>query len=61
MSVSHLRLAKSETRDLADVERSSDFLSQLNRPTEWEVSNSAFFAAFVVIAAFLAVVALIMR
>jgi hypothetical protein len=61
MSVSRLHLAKSETRDLAERDRSAITSWRLGEPTEWRMSNGAFFAAFVVIAAVLAVLALILR
>jgi hypothetical protein len=60
MTVSHLRVAKSETRDLAERDRVR-IIRALNQPTDWHMSNSAFFTAFVVIAAFLAVLALVLR
>ena len=58
MSSSYLRLTKSETRQLADREyRASGF----GRPVDWRMSNGTFFAAFVVIAAVLAILALALR
>ena len=60
MTVSRLRVAKSETRDLA--ERDRVYLARaLNQPTEWQMSNSTFFIAFVAIAAVLTVLALVLR
>jgi len=57
-SPSYLRLTKSETRDLADREYRARLLG---RPEEWHMSNSTFFTAFVVIAALLATLALVLR
>jgi hypothetical protein len=60
MTVSRLRVAKSETRDLA--ERDHVYLARaLDRPTDWQMSNSTFFIAFVAIAAVLTVLALVLR
>lgn len=60
MTVSRLRVAKSETRDLAERDRAA-LMRNLNQPTDWQMSNRSFFTAFVVIAAILAVVALFLR
>lgn len=60
MTVSHLRVAKSETRDLAERDRVR-LMRSLNQPTDWQMSNSTFFIAFVVIAALLTVLALVLR
>ena len=60
MTVSRLRVAKSETRDLAERDRLV-LARTLNQPTDWHMSNSTFFVAFVVIAALLAVLALILH
>src|SRR3954462_4975859 len=60
MTVSRLRVAKSETRDLAERDR-GELARAWNHPTEWHMSNSTFFTAFVVIAALLAVLALILH
>ncbi len=57
-SASYLRATKSETRELGDREYRARPLGQ---PEEWQMSNSAFFAAFVVIAAVLAVLALVLH
>jgi len=57
-SASYLRLTKSETRDLADREYRA---RSLGRPEEWQMSNRSFFAAFVVIAALVTVLALVLR
>ncbi|NVB83401.1 MAG: hypothetical protein HOV81_33825 [Kofleriaceae bacterium] len=59
MTVSRMRVAKSETRDMAERDRVQ--LGLLNEPTEWERSNAKFFIAFVVIVALLAVLALALR
>jgi hypothetical protein len=55
---SYLRLTKSETRDLADREYRA---RPLGRPVEWHMGTSTFFTAFVVIAALLATLALVLR
>ena len=57
-SASYLRLTKSETRDLADREGRA---RSLGRPEAWRMSNGAFFTAFVVIAALVALFALVLR
>ena len=61
MTVSSFRVAKSETRDLADREHVGLSGLRLGEPTEWKMSNETFFTAFVVIAAVLALLALILR
>jgi len=61
MSVSRLHLAKSETRDLAERDYHGMSGGRLGEPAEWRLSNGSFFTAFVVIAAVLAVLALILR
>lgn len=55
-----LRVAKSETRDLAERDR-VELRRALNQPTDWQMSNSTFFVAFVVIAALLTILALVLR
>ena len=55
-----LRIAKSETRDLADRDRVA-LRRALNQPTDWQMSNSTFFVAFVVVAAVLTILALVLR
>ena len=60
MTVSHLRVAKSETRDLAERDRVR-WARGLHQPTDWHMSNSTFFIAFVAIAAVLTVLALVLR
>jgi hypothetical protein len=61
MTVSRLRVAKSETRDMA--ERGRVFLGRrpLGEPSDWQMSNQTFFIAFVAILAVLAVLALVVR
>jgi len=61
MSVTALLSTKSETRQLAEDERARPVGSRLGEPTDWHMSNGAFFTAFVAIAAILAAVALIAR
>jgi hypothetical protein len=61
MTVSRFQMMKSETRDLADLDRLSSSGLGLGDPTEWEMSNQTFFKVFVVITALLAVTALILR
>jgi hypothetical protein len=60
MTVSSLRVAKSETRDMAERDRLWRARA-FDQPTEWHMSNATFFVAFVVIAALLAIVALVIR
>jgi hypothetical protein len=60
MTVSRLRVAKSETRDLAERDR-VQLARALNQPTDWQMSNSTFFIAFVAIAAALTILALVLR
>jgi len=61
MTVSRLRLAKTETRDFAERDRVGQFTSRLGETCEWNMTNRGFFTAFVVIAAVLATLALIAR
>lgn len=61
MTVSHFRIAKTETRDLAERDRIWQRGSRFGEPTEWSMSNAGFFSAFVVIAAVLAMLALVLR
>ena len=56
MSASYLRLARSETREIADREYRAGPGSLI----EWRMSNGTFFTAFVIIAALLAVLALVL-
>jgi hypothetical protein len=57
MTVTHMRFEKSQTRDLAERSRAL----QLREVEAWHTNNATFFAAFVVIAAMLAVFALALR
>lgn len=57
-SSTYLRLTKSETRDLADREYRA---RRFGQATEWHMSNRSFFTAFVVIAALVALLALVLR
>jgi len=57
-NASYLRVTKSETREMADREYQDRFV---HKADEWQMSNHAFFAAFVVIAALLTVLALFLR
>lgn len=61
MSVSHLHLNKSETRELAEKDYRHLCASRLGQPTDWKLNNSLFFTVFVAIAAVLAVLALVLR
>ena len=57
-SPTYLRLTKSETRELGDREHRARSVA---RPVEWQMSDSAFFTAFVVISALVASAVLILR
>jgi hypothetical protein len=57
MTVSRLRVAKSETRDMAEHDR----IVRRMQTSEWHMSNATFFSAFVGIAAVLTVLALVLR
>lgn len=57
-SASYLRLTKSETRELADREYRARRFTQRD---DWQMSNGAFFTAFVALAALVAVLALMLR
>lgn len=59
MSVSSLRIAKSETRQFGEHDRYESL--RLGEAPGWTSSNGAFFTAFVAIAAMLAVLALVLR
>jgi hypothetical protein len=61
MTVSHLRVAKTETRDLAERERLSMRELRLGEPGEWTMSDATFFTAFVALAAVIALLALVLR
>ena len=58
MTVSHMRVAKSETREFGERDR---VRLTLGEPSEWHMSNATFFKAFVVIAALLTVLAIVLR
>jgi hypothetical protein len=57
MTVSRLRVGKTETRDMADHDR----IVRSRETSEWHMSNATFFTAFVAIAAGLTVLALLLR
>ena len=59
MTVTHLRAPQSETRDLAERMRHRQITLGEHEP--WNLSNGAFFTAFVAILAALAVFALVLR
>ena len=61
MSVSHLSLAKSETRELAEKDYRHLLAPRLGEPTDWKMNDSVFFTFFVAIAAVLAILALVLR
>jgi uncharacterized membrane protein len=58
MTVSHMRVAKSETREFGERDR---VRLSLGEPSEWNMSNATFFTAFVVIAGVLTVLAIVLR
>lgn len=60
MTVSRLRVAKSETRELAERDR-AEIRRRLGEPSEWHENNSWFFAGLVAILGVLAVLALALR
>jgi hypothetical protein len=60
MTVTALRVSKSETRQLGEQDLGAGG-SRLGEPTDWHMSNGMFFTAFVAIAALLAAAALIAR
>lgn len=59
MTVSRFRVARTETRDLADRDR--DPVGLRFTPTSWRMSNGVFFGVFVAIAALLTVLALVLH
>jgi hypothetical protein len=59
MAVSNLSFVKSETRNLADLERLDG--SSRWQTSEWAMQSSTFFIGFVVIAALLTIAALALR
>jgi hypothetical protein len=61
MTVTHLRFAKSTTRDLAERSRVGRIPLRLGEPEAWHTSNAAFLIALVAIAAMLTVFALVWR
>lgn len=61
MTVSQMRLLKTETRDMADRMRTSVSDFQIGTHEEWKMSNGTFFIAFVAIAAVIAMLALVLR
>jgi hypothetical protein len=61
MTVSQMRLLKTETRDMADRMRSHASNFRIGTHEEWKISNGAFFIAFVAIAAVIALLALVLR
>ena len=58
MTVSHLRVAKTETREFGERDR---LRLSLGESSEWHMSNARFFTAFVAIAAVLTVLAIVLR
>ena len=58
MTVSRLRVAKSETREFGERDR---MRLSLGEPSDWHMSNATFFTAFVAIAAVLTVLAIVLR
>jgi len=60
MTVTRMRFPKTETRDFADRNQMATGRFGLT-DAEWNLSNRSFFAAFVVIAAVLAIAALVLR
>lgn len=60
MSISRLRFAKSETRDLADRDQLGSIGPRFCETGEWRMSDSGFVYALVAIAAGLALIALIL-
>jgi hypothetical protein len=61
MTVSQMRLMKSETRDMADFARASGHRLRPGSSDEWQMSNATFLTAFCVIAGVIAVLALVLR
>ncbi len=58
MTVSRLRVAKSETRELGERWRTAAASGELE---EWHMSNSTFLKAFIAIAAVLTLLAIVLR
>ncbi|HEY3801647.1 MAG TPA: hypothetical protein VGL61_03535 [Kofleriaceae bacterium] len=61
MTITHLRFAKSTTRDLADRSRVGPLSLRLGEPEAWHQNNTWFFFAFVAVAGALALLALALR
>ena len=61
MTVSQMRLLKSETRDMADHMRSRVSHFRIGTHEDWHMSNGTFFIAFVAIAGVIAGLALVLR
>lgn len=61
MTVSRLRIAKSDTRDFAERDRLALSRARGDSHIEWGMSNSLFFGLFVAILAVLTVIALVLR
>lgn len=57
MTVSRLRVAKSETREMGERWR---FASE-SEGTDWQMSNATFLKAFIIIAATLTLLAIVLR
>ena len=58
MTVSRLRVAKSETREMGERWRSASSSDEFN---EWHMSDSTFLKAFIVIAAVLTLLAIVLH
>ncbi|HEX4453254.1 MAG TPA: hypothetical protein VH143_20425 [Kofleriaceae bacterium] len=61
MTVTHLRFAKSTTRDLAERSRVGPLVLRLGEPEAWHTSSATFLIALVAIGAMLTVFALLWR
>jgi hypothetical protein len=58
MTVSRLRVAKSETREMGERWR---YVSESMSDGEWQMSNGTFLKAFIIIAATLTLLAIVLR
>ncbi len=58
MTVSRLRVAKSETREMGERWRSASASGELE---DWQMSNATFLKAFIAIAAVLTLLAIVLR
>ena len=58
MTVSRLRVAKSETREMGERWRMASSSTELD---EWQMSNATFLKAFIAIAAVLTLLAIVLR